>query len=113
MAGNAEFYQNGFIMCLVVLIHLYIVQYLIWKKVSPLKPTLNLKKALYIHPNIVMVILTSVISLILHYFGKKDSDLLDKSIFPYLRFILPGLLITDSISIYKKSIMSKFRTLLW
>jgi hypothetical protein len=101
MSGSAAFYQNGFIMCVVVLIHLYIVQYLIWKK------------ALYVHPNIVMVILTALISLALHYMGRKESDLLDKSIFPYLRFILPGLLITDSISIYKKSIMSKFRTLFW
>jgi hypothetical protein len=101
MSGSSEFYQNGFIMCLVVLIHLYIVQYLIWKK------------ALYIHPNIVMVILTAVMSFALHFMGAKDNDMLDKNIFPYLRFILPGLLITDSISIYKKSIMSKFRTLVW
>lgn len=34
MAGSTEFYYNGFVMCMLVLIYIYIVQYLISKKVT-------------------------------------------------------------------------------
>jgi hypothetical protein len=36
MSGSTAFYKNGFYLCTIVLIHIYLVQYLIFKKVAPL-----------------------------------------------------------------------------
>lgn len=33
MAGSTEFYVNGFIMCMIVLVYIYIVQFLISRRV--------------------------------------------------------------------------------
>ena len=70
-------------------------------------------QAIYIHPNVVMIVLTSAISILLKIFANKEIDLLDKTALPYLRYLLPGLIISDSISVYKDSLLNKKRTLLW
>lgn len=60
-----------------------------------------------------MIVLTSIISYLLFVFAKRDVDMLDKTVLPYLRYLLPGLIMSDAISVYKDSLLNKKRTLLW
>lgn len=60
-----------------------------------------------------MIVLTSIVSYVLYYFADRDVDMLDKTVLPFLRFLLPGLIISDSISVYKDSLLNTKRTLIW
>lgn len=60
-----------------------------------------------------MIVLTSIVSYLLYFLAGKEFDMLDRNIIPLLRYLLPGLIIADAITVFKDSIMNKGRTLIW
>lgn len=68
---------------------------------------------MWAHPNLIMLALTTICSIVMYTGFDYKVDMLNDNLNPYLRFIIPGLLITDSISIFKKSIVRKIGTIFW
>ena len=92
--NEAKFYKAGFMFCMVAVVHIFVNQLLISKKQK-------------IHPNLIMLVITGVVSIFEYNVYKDSQDLLTKGILPFLRFIIPCIVLNDTVTSGKKAFFKK------
>jgi len=88
-------------MCILVVIHIYIVSYLITKKM------------LYVHPNLILLTLTGVMAYLLYLASGTTPHFDFESIKPMMRFILPPIIINEVIALEKDIFLSNIFPLIY